>query len=167
MLQSAAACQRGDFLTGFSLGDAPDFDDWAAIQREVWRRRLGLILDRLSEIQFASGEFASAAETASHWIALDALNEVAYRRKMRAHFAAGERGQALETYEACRAVLAAELGVEPEPDTAALAERIRTKPPCTSSHRRAAPQPHRPDTPVAFLGNLFAGRIREYQALVE
>ena len=127
ILQSAVSCQRGDFLTGFSLGDAPGFDDWAAIQREVWHRRLGLILDRLSEIQFASGEFAGAADTASRWIALDGLNEVAYRRKMRAHFAAGERGQALATYEACRAVLAAELGVEPEPDTAELAESIRTQ----------------------------------------
>jgi DNA-binding SARP family transcriptional activator len=160
LLQSAAACHRGDFLAGFSLGDAPDFDDWAATQGEVWRRRLGLILDRLSEIQFASGEFASAAETTSHWIALDALNEVAYRRKMRAHFAAGERGQALETYDVCRAVLAAELSVEPEPDTEALAARIR------SQHPSPHPTP-RPDTPVSYLENLFAGRIAEHQALVE
>jgi DNA-binding SARP family transcriptional activator len=167
LLQSAAACQRGDFLAGFSLGDAPGFDDWAAAQREVWHRRLSLILDRLSEVQFARGEFANATETASHWIALDALNEVAYRRKMRAHFAAGERGQALETYEACRAMLAAELGVEPEPDTAGLAERIRTQaPPVHPYVRRSTPRPHRPETSVAFLGNLFVGRNSEYQTLV-
>ena len=55
LLQSAAAFQRGDFLAGFSLGDASGFDDWAAVQREVWHRRMGLILDRLSEIQFAAG----------------------------------------------------------------------------------------------------------------
>ena len=163
LLQSAVACYRGDFLAGFSLGDAPGFDDWAAVQREVWRRRLGLILDRLSEIQFARGELASTAETASLWIALDGLNEVAYRRKMRAHFAAGERGQALETYDSCRAVLAAELSVEPEPDTEALATRIRTQYPLSHS----APQPYWPDTPVTFLENLFAGRTAEYQALVE
>jgi DNA-binding SARP family transcriptional activator len=71
LLLSAAACQRGDFLAGFSLGDAPDFDDWAASQREVWHRRLRLILDRLSEIQFARGEFAGVTETTSQWIALD------------------------------------------------------------------------------------------------
>jgi DNA-binding SARP family transcriptional activator len=160
VLQSAAACHRGDFLTGFSLGDAPAFDDWVATQGEIWRRRLGLIFDRLSEIQFASGDFASAAETASHWIALDALNEVAYRRKMRAHFAAGERGQALETYDVCRAVLVDELGVEPEPDTEALAARIRTEHP--------SPRPAlRSDTPVSYLENLFAGRTAEHQALVE
>ena len=168
LLSSSAACQRGDFLAGFSLGDAPGFDDWAAIQREIWNRRLGLIFDRLSEIQFSSGEFSGAAETASRWIGLDALNEVAYRRKMRAHFAAGERGQALDTYEACRVLLAAELGIEPEPDTAALAERIRTRALPVPSHTQpATPQPRRPDTSFAFLGNLFAGRTREYQHLVK
>jgi DNA-binding SARP family transcriptional activator len=160
LLQSAADCHRGDFLAGFSLGDAPGFDDWVTIQGEVWRRRLGLILDRLSEIQFASGDFASAAEITAQWIALDGLNEVAYRRKMRAHFAAGERGQALETYDACRAVLADELSVEPEPETAALAARIRSEHP----HPRPALQP---DTPVSYLENLFAGRSAEHRALVE
>jgi DNA-binding SARP family transcriptional activator len=166
LLQSAAACQRGDFLAGFSLGDAPGFDDWAAVQREVWHHRLGLILDRLSEIQFSHGEFAATTETASQWIALDELNEIAYRRKMRAHFAAGERGQALETYEACRAILATELGVEPEPDTATLAESIRIQSPLVHPNdRKAVPRPRRLDTSVNFLGNLFAGRNREYQAL--
>jgi DNA-binding SARP family transcriptional activator len=161
LLQSAAACYRGDFLAGFSLGDAPAFDDWGDIQREVWRRRLGLILDRLSEIQFASGEFAATAETASLWITLDALNEVAYRRKIRAHFAAGERGQALETYDACRTLLATELSIEPGPDTEALAARIRTQHPVSRSL-----QPQQPNTPVTFLGNLFTGRTTEHQALV-
>lgn len=159
LLQSAVACHRGDFLAGFSLGDAPGFNDWVGIQREAWRRRLGLILDQLSEIQFASGEFAATAETAATWIALDPLNEVACRRKMRAHFAAGERGQALETYAACRTLLAAELGAEPDPATEALAARIRTQ------HR--PDQPHRMDTPVAFLESLFAGRNAEQQALAE
>lgn len=160
LLLSAAGCQRGDFLVGFSLGDAPGFDDWVAIQRETWRRRLGLILDRLSEIQFASGEFARATETDAHWIELDALNEVAYRHKMRAHFAAGERGLALETYEACRSILATELSVEPEPDTEALAALIRSQ----QLHPRPSP---RFDTPVAFLESRFAGRTREYQALAK
>ena len=168
LLRSAAACQRGDFLAGFSLGDAPDYDDWAAIQREVWNRRLGLILDRLSEIQFAHGEFAGVTETTSRWISLDALNEVAYRRKMRAHFAAGERGQALETYEACRAILAAELGIEPEPDTVALAERIRLQVSPLHPHvRKVPPPPRQPDTSINFLGSLFTGRNREYQTLLQ
>ncbi len=163
VLQAAVTCQRGDFFAGFSLGDAPAFDEWVGIQREAWRRRLGLVLDRLSEIQFARGEFANTAETAARWIALDGLNEVAYRRKMRAHFAAGERGQALETYAACRALLAAELNVEPEPDTEALVDRIRAPqaPDIFSSETSLAP------TPLNFLENLFAGRSAEQQTLSE
>ena len=162
-LQAAAASYRGDFLAGFSLGDAPGFDDWVGIQREVWRRRLGLILDRLSEIQYARGEFSSTAETAALWIGLDALNERAYRRKMRGHFAAGERGQALETYAACRAILAAELRSEPEPETEALAAQIRAP----QAPARADVLPQRPDTPVAFLERLFAGRSVEQRRLEE
>jgi DNA-binding SARP family transcriptional activator len=166
LLQSAVVCQRGDFLAGFSLGDAPSFDDWVAIQREVWHRRLNLILDRLSEIQFARGEFAGVTETTSRWIALDALNEVAYRRKMRAHFAAGERGQGLETYQSCQTILSTELGIEPEPDTEALADRIRTQTsPSLTSNLPSAPRPRYTDTSVAFLGNLFVGRNRELQML--
>jgi DNA-binding SARP family transcriptional activator len=163
LLRAAAASYRGDFLAGFSLGDAPGFDDWAGLQREVWRRRLSLILDRLSEIQFAQGEFAATAETAAAWISLDSLNEVAYRRKMRAHFAAGERGQALDTYTACRALLAAELQVEPDPTTEALATRIRAQ--LLPERRVAARYPL--DTPATFLESLFAGRAAEHQALSE
>jgi len=159
----AAAGYRGDFLAGFSLGDAPGFDDWVGTQREVWRRRMGLVLDRLSEIQYAAGEFTSTAETSAAWIALDALNERAYRRKMRAHFAAGERGQALETYAACRAMLAQELNAEPEPDTDALAAHIRTQHPT----RGAAPLSQSPVTPLAYLESQFAGRAAEQQVLVE
>jgi DNA-binding SARP family transcriptional activator len=159
-LQAAAARYRGDFLTGFSLGDAPGFDDWVGNQREVWRRRLGLILDRLSEIQFASGEFAGAAEAAARWIELDGLNERAYRRKMRAHFAAGERGQALETYAACRAILAAELNAEPEPDTETLAAHIRLQHALTTLATL-------PLTPVAYLESKFAGRRAEQQTLMD
>jgi DNA-binding SARP family transcriptional activator len=162
LLMAAADAYRGDFLLGFSLSDASDFDDWASNQREVWRRRLSLIVDRLSEIQFARGDFAGTADTGSRWIALDVLNEAAYRRKMRAHFAAGERGQALATFELCHTILNSELDVEPEPDIRALVERIRTQ----HSLQRVTPQPQI-DTPIAFLESLFAGRRTEHQVLVD
>ena len=82
---------------------------------------------------------------------------------MRAHFSAGERGQALETYEACRALLAAELNIEPEPDTEALVTRIRLQQaPQSAQHKFAAPA-----TPVSFLEALFAGRSAEQQILTQ
>src|SRR6185295_6566315 len=50
-LHGAAQRYRGDFLDGFSLSDSPGFDEWATVQREMWHRRMSLILDRLSEAQ--------------------------------------------------------------------------------------------------------------------
>src|SRR4029078_10514665 len=38
--QGACVRYRRDFLAGFSLGDCPDFDDWAFYRREALRGRL-------------------------------------------------------------------------------------------------------------------------------
>jgi DNA-binding SARP family transcriptional activator len=48
VLQSAAEASRGPFLDGFSLPDAPAFDEWLTIQRATWGRRQNLVYDRLS-----------------------------------------------------------------------------------------------------------------------
>jgi DNA-binding SARP family transcriptional activator len=61
--QEAADAWRGDFLEGFTLRDAPDFDDWASLQREAWRKRLEVVLDRLSLLYADAGSTASAIET--------------------------------------------------------------------------------------------------------
>ena len=53
--------------------------------------------------------------------------------------------------------------LNPEPDTEALAVRIRAQHPLSPS----APGLARLDTPVEFLENLFTGRTAEYQALIE
>lgn len=39
-LAQAAELYRGDFLSGFTLADAPDFDDWRFFQGEEYRRLL-------------------------------------------------------------------------------------------------------------------------------
>jgi DNA-binding SARP family transcriptional activator len=124
-LQAAAQAVRGDFLEGFSLSDAPDFDDWTGVQREALHRQATLVFDQLSRLQFHTGEIAGAIETTGRWIARDRLSEAAYRRLMRLHIAAGDRNAALETYDTCRVVLERELQAEPSPETTTLARRIR------------------------------------------
>jgi DNA-binding SARP family transcriptional activator len=66
LLQSAADCHRGEFLTGFSLGDARGFDDWVTIQREVWRRHLGLILDLWGSFNSSGLDSSLKQPTGSH-----------------------------------------------------------------------------------------------------
>jgi predicted ATPase len=124
-LQLATSLYRGDFLEGFSLSDAPAFDEWASLQREVWHRRISLVFDRLSQWQSEGGELTGAIDVAARWVKHDALNETAHRRLMQLHLAVGNRAAALQAYQSYRALLERELKAEPSPDTEALAERIR------------------------------------------
>jgi DNA-binding SARP family transcriptional activator/tetratricopeptide (TPR) repeat protein len=123
--QRAIQLYRGDFLEGFSLPDAPAFDDWASLQREHWHRYMNGIFERLSHQQAAARQFEAGIATATRWVAHDPVNEVAQRRLMQLYFMAGDRTAALQAYAACQAALKVELGVEPSPETKALAERIR------------------------------------------
>ncbi len=164
-LSAAAAAYRGDFLAGFSLDDAPEFDDWATLQRETWHRRSADIFDRLADLLADGGETARAIEAARRWVALDRLNEAARRRLIALHLATGDRAAALRAYEACRMVLDDEFGIAPEPATVALAERARVSV-ITVPAAKAAPGTAA-DTPLVELGTVpLVGRAAEFAALV-
>ncbi|MFW5943378.1 MAG: ATP-binding protein [Chloroflexota bacterium] len=117
---------RGEFLEGFSLPDAPEFDNWATLQREAAHVQINRLFARLSKAQLDAGQAARAQQTARQWLAHSPLEERAYRRSMQAQAAAGNRAGALRTYEKCCRQLRQELDVEPAPKTSALAERIKT-----------------------------------------
>jgi predicted ATPase/DNA-binding SARP family transcriptional activator len=117
---------RGDFLEGFTLPDTPAFDDWISWQRSYWQRQMATMCDRLSQMQIEAGQGETAVTILNRWLAFDPLHEPAYRRLIRLQLAAGRRAAALQTYQTCRQRLDSELGVEPEPETQALAERARS-----------------------------------------
>ena len=162
LFQQATTAWRGEFLEGFSLRDAPDFDDWARLQREACRKRMEVVLDRLSLLHADAGSTASAIETADRWVQLNPLEERAYRRLMRLHFTSGDRAAALRAYDACREMLDKELSVPPDPETSALAERIRLA-------TRSARGSHQPRSlPSASpLEKPLVGRTEQFTALVE
>ncbi|HEY6406735.1 MAG TPA: AAA family ATPase [Ktedonobacteraceae bacterium] len=166
-LQAAVELYRGDFLDGFSLDDAPDFDDWMRLQRETWHQRMSTVLNRLSQLHFDAGEMADAIETTTRWVTHEPLNEVGYQRLMQVHFAVGDRNAALSAYETCRNRLAKELRAQPEPETKALAERIRAKAPPrhASSPTLGTPQTMPPLSTLASVP--LIGRAAEYGRLIE
>lgn len=131
-LQDAINLIRGEFLEGFSLSDAPEFDDWMTVQRERWHFQLNNCFKRLSQRQLDSGARKPAEQTLQRWLAHNPLEERAYRRLMRLQHQQGNRSGALQTFERCRNVLAAELGVEPAAEMTALAQHVRS----TSVERR-------------------------------
>ncbi|MCL6432005.1 MAG: AAA family ATPase [Anaerolineae bacterium] len=125
-LEEAAALYRGDFMAGFTLRDCPEFDDWQSLTAEALRRQLQQVLATLVRAYEERGERTPALETARRWLAVDPLDEAPHRALMRLYAHAGQRGAALDQYEACRALLRDELGAEPEPATMALCEAIRS-----------------------------------------
>ena len=163
-LHHAASLPRGEFLEGFSLRDAPAFDDWVRFQREYWHLRTSEVFDRLSHLQFEAGELAPAIETVSRWLVLAPLQEDAYRRLMRLHFAAGDRAAALRAYDTCRAMLATGMQMELTPETVALASRIRAVAP---PRRKEVPTPTLGLSPATLLAGPLLGRTTELSTLIK
>jgi DNA-binding SARP family transcriptional activator len=163
-LQRASSLPRGEFLEGFSLRDAPAFDDWVRFQREYWHLRINEVFERLSHLQFEAGELEAAIETVSRWLVLSPLHEDAYRRLMRLHFAAGDRAAALHAYDTCRAMLATGMQTEPTLETVALASRMRA---VTPPRRKEASTPPVALSPATFLDSPLLGRTTELSTLIK
>src|SRR2546430_6287320 len=103
-LQHAISLPRGAFLEGFSLRNAPAFDDWVRLQRDSWHLHTSEVFACLSRLQFEAGGLASAIDTVNRWLIFDPLQEDAYQRLMRLHFASGDRVMALHAYDTCRVI---------------------------------------------------------------
>ncbi len=160
-LEGAALIYDSSFLAGFSLGDAPDFDDWQFEQTEGLCRRAISVMARLTEGCMGRGEYPRAIGHAQDWVELDPLNEKAHRQLIRLYCQTGQQGFALRQYEKCKDLLQKELGVLPEEVTSALAATIRTK-------KLASEQPFSlPLTNLPAQSTRFVGRKQEIKTLVD
>src|SRR5438445_8634951 len=168
-LEQATRQASGPFLAGFTLRDSQFFDDWTRQQREYWHLRVHQLFDALSMLYERAGDVERAIEAVAGWLSFDPLNEEGYRRLMRLRFSQGDRVGALRAYARGRAVLADELQVEPEPDTVALAKRIRhTAPFRPAPPRRLLPPHASPGQPPAnLLDGPVLGRAAEFVPLIE
>ena len=122
---SAATLVAGEFLEGFSVPEAPAFDDWLASERAEWRRRSVDVLLHLARALARAGHEADAVEQARRALALDPLSEAAAAAVIQGQALAGERASALETYRAFEERLRADLGTAPGDDLRKLATRVK------------------------------------------
>lgn len=148
-LTRATDLYRGDFLEGFSVRDAPEFEDWARNVTEDLRLRAGAAFNRLAMGRAASGDYAGAIAAVTRWIELDVLHEPAHRLLMLLNAWAGDRPGAVEAYRAFVAVLDSELGVPPLEETTELYEAILDEdlPPAPGARKRV--QTHQAGPPPA------------------
>jgi DNA-binding SARP family transcriptional activator/tetratricopeptide (TPR) repeat protein len=137
-LQSAVAGFGGELLEGFSVRDAPGFEDWHRGEADGLRRELAAVLARL----VASGQGTVAL--AQRWLALDPLHEPAHRALIRLYAESGDRAAALAQYRECVRTLSRELGVPPLAETTRLYEAVSE-----GAHETTAEPARPPATPPA------------------
>ncbi|UCC64401.1 MAG: AAA family ATPase, partial [Anaerolineae bacterium] len=167
-LEQAVALYQGSFMEGFSVGDAPSFEEWALLKKEQLERQLLKMLHRLTTTCERRGQYEQAQRYAWRQVELEPWNEQAHRQLMQLLALSGQRNAALAQYETCRSLLAEELGVKPDHETTTLYESIRdgtlvappfvSPPPTFVSEEAPAGAPERP---------AFVARERELAQLGE
>jgi DNA-binding SARP family transcriptional activator len=170
-LDAAVALYTEDFLAGFTLPDNPAFDEWQFFQRESLRQLYGQVLEQLVQAYRGQQDWGQAIAYARKWVALDGLHEPAHRMLMRLYAWAGQHTAALRQYQECVRLLRAELGMEPEDETTALYEGIRTRQlamPEAADHQPLAPLPAALEAPppvsLGALGNALPRGVRHAPA---
>lgn len=135
----AVTAYGGDLLAGFSLRDAPDFEEWQHAHAEALRAELADSLERIIRDEREAGRLVRAIGHARRWLELDPLNEAAHRAVIRLYALAGDRSAAIRQYHECVHLLDRELGVAPLEETVGLYDAIRAGQPPTEE--RVTPPP--------------------------
>ncbi|MEM7799042.1 MAG: BTAD domain-containing putative transcriptional regulator [Chloroflexota bacterium] len=120
----ATQLYRGELAAGFTA-DSLEFEEWLRLEREYLRSKALNGLKALTEQELAAQHYPEAQAVAQRHLQLDPWGEAAHRNLMLALALNGDRSGALAAYESCVTVLYAELGVDPEDETLALAEKIK------------------------------------------
>jgi DNA-binding SARP family transcriptional activator len=123
--RAAADLATDQFLAGFSLRDAPAFDDWQSTTAASLAQDLGRMLDRLVVAASATGDLDQALADARRRLDLDPLHEPAHQTTMRILAWRGDRSGAMNQFRACARILDRELGVAPLAETLALYDQVR------------------------------------------
>lgn len=116
-LWRAVRLYRGDFLAGHE-------QEWVAPERERLRCLYLDSLYALAHADAAAGDWVSVVSVARRLCAAEPLREDAQRLLMTAYAQAGNRALAIRQYHRLIETLQIELGVDPMPETAALAASL-------------------------------------------
>ena len=123
-VSQAVELYRGPFLQGFTLTDAPGFDDWMRIENTRLDQACFQALDRLTTWAESREAWTLALRHIQKMIQIDAFAEAAQQRLMRLYLRQGEVCLALLQYRQFEHQLQKELGIAPSLETKVLYEEI-------------------------------------------
>lgn len=124
--QAALALYRGDFLEGFYVREAPDFEQWVLVQRAHYREAVLQGLHILANWYDQQGDLSQAISHTRRLLTLEPWCEEAHRQLMTRLARNGQRAAALVQFETCRQILVEELAVEPDAETLEIVDAIRS-----------------------------------------
>jgi predicted ATPase/DNA-binding SARP family transcriptional activator/tetratricopeptide (TPR) repeat protein len=125
-LVAAIDLYQGEFLAGFHLDDAIEYEDWQLIIREHLHALMMQALETLQLHCAEQGHWAELAAAARRQLALLPWHESAHQYLMQALASQGEIQAALAKYARCCQILQEEMGIEPSLAIQDLAARLRS-----------------------------------------
>ena len=123
-LAQAVALRKGSLLQGFSIPDAPAFEDWVQLENTRFNHSCFEVLNRLATWAEEREAWTAAVGYIKQMIQIDPLSESAQQRLMSIYLRQGEVGLALRQYRQFENQLNQELGIAPSSETKALYEDV-------------------------------------------
>jgi serine/threonine-protein kinase len=125
-LALAASLYRGEFLDGFHITGAPDFEHWVDDQRLRFAHMAIEVLEQLAAQALARDDPRSAVTALRRLAAIQPLDPMVAADLMQAMIAAGDLSGALAHAQVYEKTVRRELGIGPGPVVASLIGRIRS-----------------------------------------
>ena len=115
---------RADFLQGFTVRDAEEFNHWAFVQQQALHRDLATALQRLVTHYQEEKKWERAIRYAHRWLDLDTLHEAAHCRLMQLYAESAQWTALHNQHQSLVDLLEREVGVRPLPETEALYQEL-------------------------------------------
>jgi DNA-binding SARP family transcriptional activator len=112
------------FLAGFSVRNAPRFEEWLAQTRRELLRQYQHALGTLAREAMGQWRWREAAELAERWLTSDPLSDEAVRLAVEARYLSGDRGAALGRFNEYRTALRRETACDPSRSLLSLVQRV-------------------------------------------
>ena len=159
-IESALELYHGSFLDGFYVRDARGFEGWQVLEQERLRNRVLEALLHLAQYDLDHGQYTTGLSHIAKALQLDPLWENAHRLQMYLLAYSGQRSTVVTQFETYCQLLDEELGIEPDPETLRLYEKI--------VNGEISPQPV-PTTPhnLPVVSTPFINRPQEIQQISE
>lgn len=124
-LRQAVQLYGGDFLAGFSLPDADEFEGWLQRRRDQYRAAALDALDELAAYYERAQEYGLAQGYYERQRDIEPWRERAHQGLMRVYALLGHHAAAQRQYEKLCDILRQELDCEPSAESVALAKSVR------------------------------------------